>query len=209
MPTRTRSLLAAAGLGGGLAYFLDPACGRDRREAVRNAFSSRSRPRGYTARKSITILAPVEDVFALLSNPGNFPAFTDVVPAVRLLADGHYQKVLSGPLGLPIITEEVEIDRVENEFVAWKSTPFSPLHYSKSIRFTPLAPTRTRIEFSFTYNPPGGLLGHLAGSALGMNPKPLLQRVLSQAKRYLEAGDEPDDTEHDGAPELAESESQI
>src|SRR5439155_3531450 len=83
--------------------------------------------------------------------------------------------------------------RLWNEFVAWKSGPNSQIKYQKSARFTALAPEKTQVDFSLSYNPPGGILGHSAAWLAGIDPKSLLDDILMRAKSYLETGRQPVD----------------
>jgi hypothetical protein len=45
----------------------------------------------------------------------------------------------------------------------------------------------------FSYHPPGGTLGHAFASALGIDPKTILNDLLMRAKFFLETGREPHD----------------
>ena len=65
--------------------------------------------------------------------------------------------------------------------------------YCKQMGFEDMGEGRTRLHVHFNYHPPGGALGHAFASALGIDPKSILNDLLMRAKFYLETGREPHD----------------
>jgi uncharacterized membrane protein len=143
--------------------------------------------------KTIEIDQPVEDVYALLSDPMNYPRFTEMVKNVEEIGDGRYRKTMAGPMGSELTIEERITRREPNHFVACRSEPNSPVQYSLRSWFEPIAEARTRVQVQATYNPPGGVLTNAAASLAGYDLKSQLEDTLMRAKSYLETGQHPHD----------------
>ena len=176
-------------------------------EAKRLLRLSRGR-RGVDIHKTIVIDAPIGRVFALLSDPENYPRFTKSVKSVRALGDGRYEKMIAGPGGAEIKLEETITERHHNDLFAWRSGPSSTLRYAGTAWFTDLGNDRTQVHFYMTYNPPGGIISHAAAWLARMDPKHQLDNVLMRAKSYLETGVQPHDAADRSQPELREVEHQ-
>jgi uncharacterized membrane protein len=149
--------------------------------------------RGVDIRKTITIHRPVDEVFDLLSDPANYPQFTDLITAVQDEGDGCYQKTIAGPAGMEVTLHERVTRVTRNEFVAFRSEPDSPLQYAGRAWFVPLDDSTTKVEIQATYNPPGGVIAHGAAWLAGLDPKSLMDDMMMRAKAYLETGDQPRD----------------
>jgi uncharacterized membrane protein len=160
--------------------------------------------RGIDIRKTIKIDRPVNEVFELLSDPTQYPKFTDMVRSVRDLGDGHYQKTMVGPGGAEMsITER--ITRLEpNEFLACSSGPDSPIKYSMTARFESVDDSATRVHLCATYNPPGGVIADALGRLTGYDMKSQLEDTLVRAKSFLETGRQPHDAAEKMPAEAAE-----
>ena len=52
---------------------------------------------GIRMQKTITIDAPVEQVFELFSDPQNLPRLSSTVKSVRALGGSRYEKTVAGP----------------------------------------------------------------------------------------------------------------
>lgn len=160
---------------------------------VQRAFGFGGGRRGIEIQKTITINAPVEQVFDLLSNPTNYPKFTDIVKHVESLEGDRYHKTLAGPAGVEILLDEIMTRRVPSEYVAWRSGPNSTISYAGLARFERAGDSATRVHVRQSYNPPGGVVAHTLASALGYDPKTLFDDVLMRAKSFLETGVQPHD----------------
>jgi len=172
-------------------------------ETKRLLGTSRGR-RGIDIHKTILIDAPIGRVFALLSDPENYPRFTDSVKSVSALGDGRYEKMLAAPGGKEIKLEETITERHHNDLFAWRSGPNSTFKYAGTAWFTDLGDNRTQVHFYLTYNPPGGVISHAAAWLAGMDPKHQLDNILMRAKSYLETGVQPRDAADESQPETRE-----
>jgi uncharacterized membrane protein len=149
--------------------------------------------RGINLQKTIIIEKPVEQVFALLAEPTNYPHFTETIQSVHDLGNRCYQKKIAGPAGAELTLYEKITSSAPNEFVAWRSEPNSAIKYSGTARFVALSDSSTQVQVQATYNPPGGIFSHSAAWLAGFDPKSQMDDVLMRAKSYLETGTQPHD----------------
>jgi uncharacterized membrane protein len=150
--------------------------------------------RGIDVQKTIVIDQPVEDVFEFLSDPSNYPRFTDLVTSVNELGDGRYQKTIAGPAGAELTVTEKIVRYEPNQFIAVRSEPDSALQYAGRAWFEPLGGARTRVHIQATYNPPGGVISHSAARFAGLDLKSVLDDTMMRAKSFLETGVQPGDS---------------
>ena len=157
---------------------------------------------GIDLQKTVTIYAPVEAVFSLLANPENYPRFTRTFLVARKRADDRYQVRMRGPAGTEITLDEIITRCIPHDYVAWISGPESDVRYAGSACFEATSNGGTRVGVTFTYNPPGGVIGHAAARLAGFDPKALWDDVLMRAKSYLETGHRPHDAAEPATPEV-------
>ncbi|HZT43304.1 MAG TPA: SRPBCC family protein [Chthonomonadaceae bacterium] len=156
--------------------------------------SMTGRQQGIRIQKSITIDAPIEQVFAYFSNYEHFPNFMANVQQVIDQGGGRSHWVVSGPGGVPVEWDAVVTDVVPNELISWESVPGSTLQNAGSIKFRPTANGGTQIHITLTYTPPAGVLGHGIATMLGADPKTEMDADLARLKTFLETGNPPSDS---------------
>jgi uncharacterized membrane protein len=150
--------------------------------------------RAVDLEKTITIEAPVGDVFAFWQHYENFPKFMSHVRDVRPgEVDGRSYWVVDGPAGVPISFEAETTRVVPNELMAWKSVEGSSVAHAGTVRFEPVGDRATRVNVRFSYNPPAGAIGHAAAWLLGADAKQLMDDDLARMKTLLETGRAPRD----------------
>jgi uncharacterized membrane protein len=144
--------------------------------------------------KTITINAPVGEVYAFWSQYENFPKFMsrvlEVRPSTRQPRLSHWK--VSGPAGAPVSFDAELTLAVPNELLAWRSVPGSLVAHAGVVRFEPL-PGQTRVHLRMSYNPPAGWLGHGFARAFGVDPKSSLDADLARMKTLIETGHAPHD----------------
>jgi uncharacterized membrane protein/osmotically-inducible protein OsmY len=143
--------------------------------------------RAIDLRKTLTIAAPVEDVYDLWSHYENFPRFMSHVREVRRLGEDRARWTVAGPGGVPIQFETVETQREEGSVIAWKTVEGSTVAHAGVVRFEPFD-AGTRIHVQMTYNPPAGLLAHGLAYLFGADPKQAMDDDLVRMKSLLEDG---------------------
>ena len=140
-----------------------------------------------TVQKTITVAAPIEEVFDFWSRYENFAQFMAHVRAVRRTPEGRARWTVAGPAGVPIEWETEETRRDPPERLAWKTLEGAPVAHAGVVRFE-TQPDGTRIHIRMHYNPPAGALGHALASLLGADPKRALDEDLVRFKSLLEDG---------------------
>jgi uncharacterized membrane protein len=151
--------------------------------------------RAVDLQKTISINAPVGEVFTFWSEYQNFPKFMSRVLAVR--ASDRQPRLshwtVAGPGGLPI-TFDAETTRViPNEEIAWRTLPGSPVAHAGIVRFDPEPDGQTRVHIRMSYNPSAGWLGHGIAAAFGADPKSSMDADLARMKTLIETGKAPHD----------------
>ena len=145
------------------------------------------RGRPVEQQESIEIAASPEEVYDCWTDYENFPRFMSMVEEVRPLDGDRSHWVVKGPAGTRVEWDSVITDRDRGRVLAWRSEPGSPVTNSGRVRLEPTA-NGTRATVQFSYQPPGGRIGHAVASAFGRNPKQDLQRDLERMKAFVERG---------------------
>jgi uncharacterized membrane protein len=144
--------------------------------------------RAVEVHKTITLAGPVERVFPFFARYDNFPRFMAHLREVRDLGGGRSHWVAEGPAGMPLSWDAV-ITRFEpNKLLAWRSAPGSAIANAGVIRFEPTPEGGTRVDLRFSYNPPGGVLGHFAAMLFGADAKSAMDEDLVRLKSLIEEG---------------------
>jgi uncharacterized membrane protein len=148
-------------------------------------------PRAVNLRKTITINAPIEDVFNDWGRFENLPRFMQHVQSVRDLGEGRSEWTVSGPGGTPIKWTARITEFRPYDMLAWETEPGSAVEHSGRIRFAPTPSGGTRLDICMSYNPPAGAIGHMVAWLLGSDPKAAMDQDFVRFKTLLEksAGD--------------------
>lgn len=138
-------------------------------------------------RKTITINAPVEEVYSLWENFENFPRFMSHVESISNLGGGRSHWVVKGPAGVKVEFDAVVTEKVPNELIAWETVSDADVRHKGRVRFT-RQNDRTRAQIWMTYVPPAGALGHAVATLFGADPKSAMDEDLVRLKSLLEHG---------------------
>lgn len=111
---------------------------------------------------SVTVNAPVHQVYELYSHFNDYPKFMTFVKEVTYLDDtrSHWVVDVVGRHEWDAVNEGWIADRQ----IGWRS--LDGLSNSGRVRFDPAPDDRTRLTVDVSYEPPAGVLGQL-GEALG------------------------------------------
>ena len=144
--------------------------------------------RAIDVQKTLTVDAPVDQVFAFWDDFANFPRFMRHVREVRPTREPLVWRwsVSGTSTAAPIEYHAVITERVLNRVLAWKTTPDSAVGHAGVIRFEPMDDGRTRIHVRLSYNPPGGALAHGVLALFGADPKSRLDEDMVRMKNVLE-----------------------
>ena len=160
--------------------------------SITNAMPGRARQRANgaaeTVVKSITIAAPVDQVYRFFSDYQNFPAFMSHVRDVQDQGNGRSHWVVDGPAGSHV-SWDAELTELEPERrIAWRSLPGATVENEGSIRFESAGDNATRVEIELRHTPPAGPLGTAVAALFRRDPRHQLADDLVRAKTYLETG---------------------
>ncbi len=144
--------------------------------------------RAVDIQKTITIQAPVEDVYNFWLNCENFPKFMAHIREVRDLGGGRSHWVAEGPARIPVSWDAEITEKIPGKVLAWKSLPGAAVESAGIIRFDPTPDGGTRIQVRMSYNPPAGAVGHVVASLFGANPKREMDEAFVRLKSLLELG---------------------
>lgn len=143
--------------------------------------------RAIVVHKTVTVNAPVQEVFEFWRRYENFPRFMAHLREVRRGGDGRSHWVAVGPAGVPIEWDTEETRVVPNQVIAWRTVPGSLVQHAGIVRFEP-AEGATRVDVRLSYNPPGGALGHAVAALFGEDPKRAMDEDLVRFKSLIEEG---------------------
>jgi uncharacterized membrane protein len=143
--------------------------------------------RAIVVHKTITVNAPVQEVFEFWSGYENFPRFMAHLREVRRGGEGRSHWVAVGPAGVPVEWDTEETKMILNEVLAWRTVPGSLVQHAGIVRFEP-AEGGTRVDIRLSYNPPGGALGHTLAALFGDDPKRKMDEDLVRFKSLIEEG---------------------
>jgi uncharacterized membrane protein len=148
-----------------------------------------ARRRAVDVQKTITIDAPVDEIFRFWTSYENFPRFMSRVLDVRPGgAEGQSHWTVIGPAGTSVEFDAEVSSLVLNQAFGWRTIEGASVAHAGLVQFAPVGDGRTRVHVRMTYNPPGGWLGHGLASVFGVDPKSSLDADLARMKTLLETG---------------------
>lgn len=142
--------------------------------------------------RSLTIRRSPADLYDLWRDPANFALVMAVVGDVTATSDGRSHWVFHAPMGQTIEWESEITEERPGESLRWASLPGSAMPNEGSVRFAPAAADRgTVVTLRMRFDPPGGVLGKLAGKVAGPAPKLIVGKALRRFQSLAEAGEIP------------------
>jgi uncharacterized membrane protein len=144
--------------------------------------------RAVDLQKTITINAPIEDVFNFWARFENLPRFLTHVRDIRNLDNARSQWTVAGPVGTSFQFNAAITEFLPYQLLAWKTEPGSRIEHAGVVRFTPTTSGGTRLDILMSYNPVAGAIGHLVATLLGSDPKTAMDQDLARFKTLMEQG---------------------
>jgi uncharacterized membrane protein len=166
---------------------------------ARNLIGTGAGRRAVEVQKTITVAAPVEQVWQLWSNFEQFPRFMSHLREVRKSNENRSHWVALGPAGLPVEWDAIVTEWLPNELIAWKSVEGSMVETAGRVQFRPTPDGNTEIDVRLSYTPPAGALGHAVASLFGADPKQAMDEDMVRLKSLLEEGKESKTTSPTGS----------
>ena len=131
---------------------------------------------------SVTVNAPVHQVYGLFTHFNDFPKFMSFVKEVTYYDDqrSHWVAETVGQHEWDAVNE----NWVEDQHIGWRST--SGLENMGKVTFQPTGANQTLVDVYIYYNPPAGVLGD-AGEKLGVGSRfdNILQHDLDNFARMV------------------------
>ncbi|HEV2660668.1 MAG TPA: SRPBCC family protein, partial [Ktedonobacteraceae bacterium] len=111
---------------------------------------------------TVTVNAPVHQVYAFFSHFNDFPKFMSFVKEVTYHDDqnSHWVAEVAGRHEWDAVNE----NWIPDQQIGWRST--DGLDNFGKVTFAPTGSDQTRVDVDISYNPPAGVLGDL-GEKLG------------------------------------------
>jgi uncharacterized membrane protein len=132
---------------------------------------------------SVTVNAPIEQVYALFTHFNDFPKFMHFVKEVTYYDDqrSHWVADVVGRREWDALND----NWIENRQIGWRST--DGVENSGLVTFQSEGPNQTRVDVMIDYNPPAGVLGDI-GEKLGAGShfEQALQRDLTHFAEMVE-----------------------
>jgi uncharacterized membrane protein len=132
---------------------------------------------------SVTVDAPVHQVYSLFTHFNDFPKFMSFVKEVTYYDNqrSHWVASVIGQHQWDVINE----GWVEDQQIGWRAT--DGLENTGRVTFRPLGANQTQVDVFVNYNPPAGLLGDV-GEKLGAGSRfeNVLQHDLDNFARMVE-----------------------
>ncbi|HEY9229369.1 MAG TPA: SRPBCC family protein, partial [Gemmatimonadaceae bacterium] len=154
--------------------------------------------RAVTVQKSINIAAPIDEVFAWLTEWERWPEWMSHVREVRATGERgsrgertHW--VVDGPAGLAVEWDAETVRIEQPTLIAWKTVDGSLLAHTGTVRLVPTDQGFTRVDVQMSYNPIAGAVGHTVASLFSRDPKRQLDDDLARLKITIETGAPPHD----------------
>ncbi len=132
---------------------------------------------------SVTVNAPVHQVYALFTHFNDFPKFMSFVKEVTYYDQqrSHWVAEVAGRHEWDAVNQ----DWMEDRQIGWRST--KGLENTGKVMFQPEGPDRTRIDVYIDYNPPAGVLGDVGEKAgAGSRFDSVLQHDLDNFARMVD-----------------------
>ena len=149
--------------------------------------------RAVDIQKTVTINAPIGEVFGFFSRYDSFPKFMRNVREVRDHGTGYSHWTVAGPAGVTVEWDAELTEFEPHRRIAWQSVPGSTVDNAGVIQFQDVGGGATRVDIRLSYNPPGGALGHVIAKLFGSDPKSEMDEDLLRLKTMLETGNLPRD----------------
>jgi uncharacterized membrane protein len=154
--------------------------------------------RAVMVRKSITIAAPIFDVFNWLVAWERWPHWMSHVREVRShggtgVVGERTHWVVDGPAGTTVEWDAETTRFVPPALIAWRTIEGSSVTHAGTISLSLTDAGATRLDLELTYNPIAGAAGQTVASLLRRDPTSQLDDDLARLKTTIETGRPPRD----------------
>jgi uncharacterized membrane protein len=146
---------------------------------------------GIHVEESVTIQAPVAQVFDFWRNFENLAKFMRHVKRVQVLDDQRSHWVVEGPTGSVEWDAEI-INEEPDRLISWRSLPGAEVNNTGTVQFREAPHGRgTEVRVVLEYLPPAGKLGVAIAKLLGKAPGMEVRDDLRRLRQIIETGEVP------------------
>jgi uncharacterized membrane protein len=138
-------------------------------------------------RTCFIVRAPRQLAYDSWRNLEKLPRFLKHIKKIRVTDELHSRWILKTPRSMPAVEWNAEIiDQEEGRELSWRSMPGSKIETAGKINFADTT-GGTEVNVLITYRPPAGYIGFAVASILNSSLRQMVERDLSNFKRYIEA----------------------
>jgi uncharacterized membrane protein len=138
--------------------------------------------------KTITVQAPLDEVYRFWTHIENFPRFMQHVLEVTRIDEKQSHWTVMGPAGKSFQWTAELTTQEENRIFGWRTLPGATIEHQGVIRFQDAGDGATRLDIRMSYNPPAGVIGHGIATFFRVDPKTAMDEDLVRMKTLLESG---------------------
>jgi uncharacterized membrane protein len=146
---------------------------------------------GVHVEESVTIQAPVPQVFAFWRDFQNLARFMENVKSVEVIDQLKSHWVVEGPAGTVEWDAEI-INEEPDRLISWCSLPGAEVNNTGTVQFREAPGARgTEVRVTLEYLPPAGKVGLAIAKVLGKTPGSEVREDLRRLRQLLETGEVP------------------
>ncbi len=138
-------------------------------------------------RTCFIVRAPRQLAYDSWRNLEKLPLFLRHIRKIRVTDELHSRWILKTPGRMPSVEWNAEIiDQEDGRELSWRSLPGSKIETAGKINFADTT-GGTEVNVLITYRPPAGYIGSAIASILNPRLRLMVERDLSNFKKYIEA----------------------
>lgn len=142
---------------------------------------------GVRIEQEIVIQRSPQDLYRFWRNLENLPRVMRYLESVRQVGPIHSHWVAKSVAGMQVEWDAEIIQDVENERIAWRSTPGADIPNAGSVHFIPVGDgARTLVHVNLKYDPPARGVGITIAKLLGSDPNQMIREDLERFKAFME-----------------------
>jgi uncharacterized membrane protein len=145
-------------------------------------------PTQLRIRKSMTVNRPASELYNYWRKLENLPSFMPHVKSVQVLDEKRSHWVVNVIRDFELEWDaEITEDR-PNEMIAWQTLPDAAVQNRGYVKFIPTS-RGTEVSVSIEYDPPGAVIGQMAGRMVKFIAEQQIKKEIHNFKRLMETGD--------------------
>jgi uncharacterized membrane protein len=142
--------------------------------------------------KSVTINAPVEQLYSFWRKFENLPRFMNHLESVVETDQMRSHWKAKAPLGYAVEWDAEIIADIPNQLISWRSVEGADVSNAGSVHFNQSTGGRgTVVKVSLNYEPPAGKIGAAIAWLFGEEPSVQVDEDLRRFKNLMESGEIP------------------